>query len=52
MTNKHKNTLLAFLECYDLYGPKWQEIEKGMKDDYGVDDPENDLEAAREALMG
>lgn len=51
MTSKDKNTLLAFLECYDLYGPGWPGIEAGMREDFGVENPEEDLEEAREALQ-
>lgn len=50
MDEEIKNTLLAFLECYDLYGPSWPAIEAGMQRDFGVTDPENDLEKAREFL--
>lgn len=50
LTKKQTNTLLAFLECYDLYGPGWAGIEQGMKNDFGVEDPEGDLEDARNAL--
>jgi hypothetical protein len=50
LTETQKNTLFAFLECYDLHGPAWSAIEQGMRDDFGVDDPENDLEDARSAL--
>lgn len=44
------NTLLAFVECYDLYGPGWPAIAAGMMDAFHVDDPEEDLEDAREEL--
>lgn len=50
ITEKQANTILAFLECYDLYGPGWQAIENGMRNDFGVDDPEEDLEDARNAV--
>lgn len=50
MNQKHKNTLLAFLECYDLHGPGWPGIEAGMRTDFGVENPEEDLEEAREYL--
>lgn len=50
LTNEQTNTLVAFHECYDLYGPGWQSIEQGMKEDFGVTDPETDLEAAVNAL--
>lgn len=51
MENDDKQTLLAFLECYDLYGPAWPAIERGMRDSYGIDEPEEALEKARDALM-
>lgn len=50
LTDKQKNTLLAFIECYDLYGPLWPQIEHGMRKYFGVENPERDLESAREAL--
>ena len=50
LTDKQANTLLAFLECFDLYGPGWLSIAQGMKNDFGVEDPEEDLEDARAAL--
>lgn len=50
LTERQANTLLAFLECYDLHGPGWPGIEQGMRDDFGIEDPENDLEDARAAL--
>lgn len=50
LTDKQANTLLAFVECFDLYGPGWPGIERGMKDDFGVEDPEEDLDDARAAL--
>ncbi|MBY6055364.1 hypothetical protein [Leisingera daeponensis] len=50
LTSKQANTLLAFLECYDLYGPGWPPISDGMRNDFGVEDPEEDLEDARGAL--
>lgn len=50
LTEKQANTIFAFIECFDLYGPGWTGIEQGMRDDFGVEDPEEDLEDARTAL--
>lgn len=51
LTTDQANTLLAYLECQDLYGPGWPAVETGMRDDFGVEDPESALEDAREALQ-
>lgn len=50
LTDKQANTLFAFLECYDLHGPGWQAVEQGMRDDFDIENPEDDLEDARGTL--
>ena len=50
LTDKQAHAVLAFMECFDLYGSSWGAIESGMRDDFGVESPEDDLEDARAAL--
>lgn len=51
LTSKQAEVLLAFCECFDLYVTgAWPAIETGMRDDFGVEDPENELEEAKNAL--
>lgn len=51
LTEKQKETLVAFHECFDLYTDgAWAGIEKGMRNDFGIENPEEDLADALEAL--
>ena len=51
ISKKQADVLRAFLDSYELRGPGWPGIEQGMREDFGVQDPETDLENAREALF-
>jgi len=45
--------LEAFCECFDLNSTGlWSRIEDDMREDFGIIDPEGDLESARRALRG
>jgi hypothetical protein len=45
--------LLAFLEAFDLHTTGvWAVVAAAMKEEHGVDDPEEALEAARRTLRG
>lgn len=47
------DALLAFLESFDLnVTGAWPAIEKGMREDFGIEEPERMLEQAREVLQG
>lgn len=51
LTREQADALLAFLECFDLYTTgAWRAVEKGMREDFGVEDPEAALDEARSAL--
>lgn len=53
LTNKQAAVLDAFLESFDLrVTGAWSAIEAGMIEDFGIEDPEADLEEARAALRG
>ncbi len=53
LTEGQVETLVAFLETFDLrVTGVWPLIEEGMREDFGIDDPETDLEQIRQALMG
>lgn len=53
LTDDHAVALEAFCECFDLYiTGAWAQIEEGMRNDFGIDDPEAALEDAKRALRG
>lgn len=50
---KSADALIAFMECFDLYTTGvWARIEAGMREDFGIEDPETALEHARAQLTG
>ena len=52
LTSEQAMALLAFMECFDLYTTgAWVGVEKGMREDFGIEDPEAALEEAKEALQ-
>lgn len=52
LTTEQAQALLAFCECFDLYTTgAWAQVEKGMRADFGVEDPETAIEDAKEALQ-
>lgn len=52
LTSEQKQTLVAFLECFDLYVTgQWPSVKAGMINDFGIMDPEGDLEEVRELLI-
>lgn len=53
LTAHQANALTAFMECFDLYTTgAWAQIETGMRDEFGIANPEADLEDARRTLRG
>lgn len=50
LENKHIEVLTAFLDAFDLYGSGWPRIEQAMQEEFGIDNPEDELAKAREAL--
>lgn len=52
LSQQHASVLLAFLESFDLHtSGQWAVIEQAMKSEHGIADPEQELEAARDALQ-
>lgn len=53
LSNDQADALAAFCECFDLYTfGAWAAIEDGMREDFGIVDPEGALEAAKRVLRG
>lgn len=53
LTDEQANVLFAFCESFDLHTMgAWVGVESGMRDDFGIDDPETALEDAKQALQG
>ena len=51
LTNEQAKVLDAFISSFELYVTgAWPAIEKGMRDDFGIDNPEEALEEAKQAL--
>ena len=51
LTEEQAAAVLAFLECFDLHTTGvWAAIERAMREEFGIEDPEAALEAAKEAL--
>lgn len=51
LTREQAAAIIAF---YDSFGLRitgaWPAVEDGMKEDFGIEDPENEIEAAIDAL--
>lgn len=53
LTEEQASVLEAFCESFDLYTTgMWAQVEEGMRDDWGIEDPEGALDDARRALRG
>ncbi|SFY43277.1 hypothetical protein SAMN04244548_04646 [Paracoccus pantotrophus] len=53
LTDAQAQALRAFLETFDLHASGvWPEIEEGMREDFGVDDPASALEDVQRVLRG
>jgi hypothetical protein len=51
LTSKQVDALLAFLDCFDMYTTgAWSQIEEHMREDFGIDDPEEAMEEIAEEL--
>jgi hypothetical protein len=50
LSREHVDTLTAFLAAFDGLTGAWVHAEKTMREDWGIEDPEAAIEAAREAL--
>ncbi len=51
LTEEQADVLFAFCEAFDLYTTDaWQSVENGMRDDFGIAEPEDALEDAKRAL--
>ena len=52
LTAEQAAAIYAFMECFDLHTTgAWTAIEAAMRDDFGITDPEEILEEAKEALQ-
>lgn len=52
LTDEQATVLRAFLDAFDLQATGvWTSIEKAMRDDFGIENPEEALEDARDALQ-
>lgn len=53
LTNEQAKALEAFLSGFDMYVTgAWPSIEEYMRDEWGIEDPEDAIEDARQALTG
>lgn len=53
LTKEQVEALLAFLDAFDQRTTGvWSGIEEHKKENWGIEDPESAIEAAREALQG
>lgn len=51
LTEDQANVLIAFLDSFDLkLTGAWSQVEEGMRQDFGIEDPEIALAEVREAL--
>ena len=51
LTAKQAEALFAFCEAFDLVTTGvWAQVEQSMRDDFGIEEPEQQLEEAKRAL--
>ena len=51
LTTSQAQAIIAFMEAFDLCTTgAWTPIERMMQDDFGIEDPEQELEEAKAAL--
>jgi hypothetical protein len=51
LTKEQAYALKSFLDAFDLHTTgAWATIAESMREEFGIDDPEAELEEAREAL--
>lgn len=50
LTAEQVSALVAFMDAFDLYAAEWVAIERSMRRDFGIDDPEAALADAMRAL--
>jgi len=51
LTDEQATALLAFLDAFDMHTTGvWAVIAESMREEFGIDDPEEALAEAREAL--
>jgi hypothetical protein len=52
LTEGQALAVYAFMECFDMHTTGvWAGIEAAMIQDFGIDDPEDILEAAKQSLQ-
>lgn len=52
ITDENAQAIIAFMDAFDLHITGiWPVIEKAMREEGGIDNPEEALEQAREALQ-
>jgi hypothetical protein len=51
LTREQAEALAAFLAAFDELTGAWVHVEKSMREDWGIEDPEAAIESAREALQ-
>ncbi len=53
LTQEQAQALEAFCESFDLRTTgAWTQVEEGMREDFGIADPESAIEDAKRALRG
>jgi hypothetical protein len=50
LTDEQATALLAFLTAFDELTGQWPQVEAHMRESWGIEDPEIEIEAARVAL--
>ena len=52
LKEEQAEAVFAFMECFDMHTTgAWVAIESAMIDDFGISDPEDILEDAKQALQ-
>ncbi|TCM84787.1 hypothetical protein [Rhodovulum steppense] len=52
LNEEQANAILAFFESFDLrVTGAWAQVEEGMREDFGIEDPEAAIEDAKVALQ-
>jgi hypothetical protein len=52
LTKEQAEAVYAFMECFDMHTTGvWSGIETAMIEEFGIDDPEDILEAAKQSLQ-
>lgn len=53
LSKHHADVLIAFMESFDLRTTgAWAQVEEGMREDFGIEDPEGEIEEIKSFLQG